>query len=92
MYPPSIDIWDDGTPTATDDLSDFGLQSPTEAGPTSGPVRPFVGILFRCCGVYARIYRDAQGRAYCGACPKCAAPVRLRIGPGGTSARFFEAY
>ncbi len=53
--------------------------------------RPWVGIRFDCCGVYARIYRDADGRAYRGRCPRCLRETRLRVGPGGTSARFFRA-
>lgn len=56
-----------------------------------GGRRPFVGVKFNCCGVYARVYRDADGKAYSGRCPKCGARVRLRVGEGGTDARFFEA-
>lgn len=53
--------------------------------------RPWVAIRWRCCGAYSRIYRNREGTAYTGRCPRCARPVRLRVGPGGTSARFFEA-
>ncbi len=51
--------------------------------------RPWVGILFECCDVYARIYRNWRDTAYVGWCPQCSRQVRLRIGPGGTEARFF---
>lgn len=54
--------------------------------------RPYVGIIFRCCGVYARIYRNAHGSAYEGHCPRCARPVRIKISPDGIDARFFEAF
>jgi len=53
--------------------------------------RPWVGILFECCGVYARVYRDRDGTAYRGRCPRCLQEVTLRVGPGGTDARFFTA-
>ena len=53
--------------------------------------RPWVGIHFDCCAVYARIYRNPEGTAYHGACPRCRRSVTLRVGPDGTDARFFVA-
>jgi hypothetical protein len=53
--------------------------------------RPFVGVHFVCCDTYARVYVNRGKTAYEGHCPKCAKKVRLRIGPGGTDARFFTA-
>jgi len=53
--------------------------------------RPYLGILFKCCQVYGRIYRTRAGDAYAGHCPRCAQAVRIRIDPdGGVDARFFE--
>jgi len=54
--------------------------------------KKYVGVRFHCCGLYLRIYVNKEGTAYEGRCPKCAKPVRLRIGEGGTTNRFFEAY
>lgn len=54
--------------------------------------RSFVGICFACCGVYTRIYVNRHETAYEGYCPKCGRPARIRVGPGGTDARFFTAY
>jgi hypothetical protein len=51
--------------------------------------RPYISVRFACCGVYQRIYRSADGARYEGHCPKCAKPVRFKVGPGGTDARFF---
>lgn len=59
---------------------------------SAGARRRFVGIQFACCGVYARVYVNSHGSAYEGYCPRCAKPVRLTIGPGGTDARFFTVY
>jgi hypothetical protein len=48
-------------------------------------------VQWRCCSVYSRIYRNKDGTLYEGRCPRCARPVTARVGPGGTTNRFFEA-
>ena len=53
--------------------------------------RPWLGIQFECCGVYARVYRNPEATAYEGRCPHCLRTVKLRVGPGGTNSRFFKA-
>ena len=60
--------------------------------PNTGGSRPFLGIRFACCDVYARIYLNARGTAYQGYCPRCSKAVMIRVGPGGSDARFFTAY
>jgi hypothetical protein len=67
--------------------SEAGRQS-GERGTTGG--RSFLGVHFRCCDVYARIYADEALTAYRGHCPRCAKPVMVRIGPGGSDSRFFD--
>ncbi|GMV92685.1 MAG: hypothetical protein AMXMBFR82_24630 [Candidatus Hydrogenedentota bacterium] len=64
------------------------MQKPAPNRPTP---KPFIGIHFECCGVYARIYLNKKGDAYAGHCPKCAAPIRVKAAPGGSKNRFWSA-
>lgn len=54
--------------------------------------RPWLAVHWRCCNVYSRVYRNRTGELYQGGCPRCGRPVRVRVGPDGTDARFFEAH
>lgn len=61
------------------------------SGSTAGAnQRPFISVHFVCCNIYVRIYRDADGKAYRGHCPRCGKPVNFAVGQGGTDARFFR--
>jgi len=54
--------------------------------------KPFVGIIFKCCNIYSRLYLNKQGTAYEGACPKCykkKAVIQV-VNSGGSKDRFFE--
>jgi len=53
--------------------------------------RRYLGVHFVKCRVYSRLYRNPEGTAYVGCCPRCGAYVRIPIGEGGTSQRFFRA-
>ncbi len=54
-----------------------------------GPRRRFRSVWYRCCHVYGRMYRNTAETAYLGRCPRCGAPVRAVIGPGGTNRQMF---
>lgn len=51
----------------------------------------FIGIMFECCKIYGRIYKNKEGTAYLGRCPKCMRSIKIKVGQGGTNARFFRA-
>lgn len=53
--------------------------------------RPFINMYFRCCNAYARVYLNREETAFAGHCPKCALPIRIPVGPGGSGARFWTA-
>jgi len=53
--------------------------------------KKFLGVMFDCCNVYGRLYKNQQGTHYQGRCPMCMRTVRAKIGEGGTSQRFFRA-
>lgn len=57
------------------------------------PKRPFIGIHFKCCNVYGRIYKNSAGTAYCGHCPRCMRKVEAKCGYGasGVDQRIFQA-
>lgn len=54
--------------------------------------RRFIGVRFACCEIYSRVYVNRERTAYVGHCPRCLKRIELKIGPGGTDARFFTAY
>ena len=70
----------------TTDGPDYSRADSNRAGE-----RSFVGVQFKCCDVYSRVYINRDRTAYEGNCPKCAKRIRLEIGPGGTDSRFFTA-
>ena len=72
--------------------SDGGTFEPDETGRGWQPARRYVGIRFACCDVYTRVYINRQQTAYVGRCPRCLRRAELKVGPGGTDARFFTAY
>jgi hypothetical protein len=53
--------------------------------------RPFIGMHFKCCNQYSRIYLNREGTAFVGWCPRCAAKAEVAVSPTGTKARFFTA-
>ena len=54
--------------------------------------RKFLGVVFQCCKVYARVYVNKDGTAYTGRCPRCGRGLEMKIGPHGTDTRFFTAH
>jgi hypothetical protein len=76
-----------------DDGRDAGGRADGDQLERSGAsaARPYLGVRFVCCDVYARIYINRDLTAYQGHCPKCSRPLVVRISPDGSDQRFFEA-
>ncbi len=53
--------------------------------------RPYIGMHFKCCNAYLRIYLNRAGTAFEGHCPKCLRRVRVAVAKGGAKARFWSA-
>ncbi len=53
--------------------------------------RPYIGMHFKCCNLYSRIYLNKSGTAFVGWCPKCAARTEVKVSADGTKDRFFSA-
>ncbi len=79
------------TPENSNSGSNTSDSIPDDKTPPRPPGTPFVGVSFKCCKTYGRIYRKNDGKAYEGRCPKCAAFLTVPIGHGGSSSRFFDA-
>lgn len=71
-------------------VGDDGAEKTPPAAPKAQEKKRFLGMKFECANnVYTRFYVNDEGNAYIGRCPACLRQVRIRIGMGGTSARFF---
>jgi hypothetical protein len=70
---------------------DLSSDMPEPLNDASRRGRPFLGIHFACCAVYAQIPLNRGKTAYSGHCPRCLKKIEIKIGPGGTKARFFRA-
>lgn len=81
----------DDSPPYRLDINGLSDETATAGSRGAADGRPWVGIHFDCCGIYTRVYRNREGTAYVGVCPRCTRRVRLKVGPNGTSARFFVA-
>ena len=67
-------------------------RKPSKPGAAGGAQRrAYLSVFFRCCNVYQRLYRHADGDRYAGRCPGCLSPISVPIGSGGTDRRVFEA-
>lgn len=55
--------------------------------------KPFIGVTFKCCKVYSRVYLNKKGTAFEGICPRCYRKkvIVQVVEKGGTKARFFDA-
>jgi len=53
--------------------------------------RPHIGVVFKCCRIYSRIYLNKKGDAFVGWCPRCSAKMEVLVSPIGSKSKFFFA-
>ena len=53
--------------------------------------RPSINVQLTCCRVYVRLYLRADRTAFAGHCPRCARPVVVKVGEGGSRSPFFRS-
>ena len=97
MNRPSFDASSDphreGSARSAEAFADsVGRRRESPSGDASGDQKvPFLGIHFKCCKTYGRIYRSPLRLVYEGQCPKCRGSLTVPIGPGGLDSRFLSA-
>jgi len=53
--------------------------------------RPFIGMLFKCCNAYGRLYLNPKKKEFYGRCPKCGKAAVMKISSDGQKGNFFVA-
>jgi len=71
-------------------VSERRVSLPIRARAPASDPRPSLGVYFKCAHRYVRVFRSPTANRYIARCPKCGKSIRFRVGPGGTSQRFFE--
>ena len=79
----------------TSDPRDYKLDisSLPQSAPESQSVastRPYLSVLFECCNVYQRVYRNPTDPAYTARCPRCGLTAAFPVGNSGTTSRTFR--
>jgi hypothetical protein len=67
------------------------MSSDSKLKATERKKKPHLGVIFKCCRVYSRLYLNKKGDAFVGWCPKCAAKLEIKVSPTGSRQRFFTA-
>ena len=62
-------------------------QSPSASASST---RPYLSVLFECCNIYQRVYRNPTDPAYTARCPRCGLTATFPVGQAGTTSRTFR--
>lgn len=53
--------------------------------------RRYISVYWKCCHSFSRVYKNREGTAYAGCCPRCRSSLSVPIGEEGTTRRTFIA-
>lgn len=68
-----------------------GIIKGVEANEEKRAPKPFLGVMFECCGVYDRVYREKNTQEYQGRCPKCLRKFKVQVDEQrGTATKFIK--
>ena len=68
-------------------LAESQSQSQSQSEPST---RPYLSVLFECCNIYQRVYRNPTDPAYTARCPRCGLTATFPVGQTGTTSRIFR--
>jgi len=51
----------------------------------------FIGVIYKCCNIYNRIYLNKKKTAFVGWCPRCGTKMEVFLSPTGSNSHFFVA-
>ena len=72
------------------DISSLPASPSQSQSESESPTRPYLSVLFECCNLYQRVYRNPADPGYTARCPRCGLTATFPVGQSGTTSRTFR--